>query len=145
MAEGQIYHGKATTLERVIPIAEKQKSGGLTLTLTSLEIYAEGNGVLRYLLEMDEANSRFVSIPRPQFVITDDSGSELPNHFEEGSSSGHVAAGALNVFGLLGSGKLTVRVERIGYLKESLERRNLEAEPMEGSWSFDVELQVRPR
>lgn len=140
MAEGQIYHGKATTLRRVISIAEKRKSGGLTLALTSLEIYAEGNGVLRYLLEMDKTNgTRFATIPKPQFVITDDSGSELRNHFEEGGSSGRVAAGALNVFGL-GSGKLIVRVERIGYLEESLERRNLEAEPIEGSWSFDIEL-----
>ncbi|MEJ7842637.1 MAG: hypothetical protein WKF95_12785 [Rubrobacter sp.] len=141
MAEGQIYHGRATTLERVIPISEKQKSGGLTLALTSLEIYAEGNGVLRYLMEVDEASGvSFVSIPKPQFVITNDSGSELRNHFEEGSSSDRVAAGALNVFDLSCSGKLTVRVERIGYLEESLERRNLEAEPMEGTWSFDIEL-----
>ena len=141
MAEGQIYHGKATTLERVIPIAKKQESGGLTLALTSLEIYSEGNGVLRYLLEIDEANGiAFVSIPKPHFVITDAAGSELRNHFEEGSSSDRVAAGALNMFGVPGSGKLAVRVERIGYSEESLERRNLEAEPMEGSWSFDVEL-----
>jgi hypothetical protein len=44
------------------------------------------------------------------------------------------------VFDLFGSGKLTVRVERIGYLEESLERRNLEGEPIEAAWSFDIEL-----
>ncbi len=140
MAEGQIYHGKATTLERVISIAEKQKSGGLTLALTSLETYDEGKGVLRYLLEIDGANSKRLSIPEPHFIITDDSGTELRNHFEDVSSSGRVAEGALNVFGLPGSGKLTVRVERIGYSEEFLEGRNFEAEPMEGTWSFDIEL-----
>lgn len=141
MAEKQIYHGKATTLERVVPIAEKEKSGGLTLALISFEIYAGGNGVLRYLLEIDEGSSaHFVSIPRPHFIITNDLGTELRNHFEEGSSSDCVAAGVLNVCDLPDSGKLTVRVERIGYLEEALERRNLQAEAMEGTWSFGIQL-----
>ncbi len=141
MAEGQIYHGKATTLERVVPIAEKRKFGGLTLALASLEIYAGGNGVLRYLLEIDETSgAHFVSIPKPHFVITNDSGTQLRNHFEEGSSSDRVAAGALNVFDLPSSGGLTVRVEHIRYLEEALERRNLKAEPIEGSWSFGIQL-----
>lgn len=141
LAEGQIYHGKATTLERVVSISEKQRSGGLTIALTSLEMYAEGNGVLRYLMEIDETSRvRFVSVPRPEIVITNDSGTELRNYFEGGSSSGRVAAGEIGVFGLFDSEKLTVRIERIGYSEESLERRKLEAEPIEGMWIFDIKL-----
>lgn len=141
MAEGQIYHGKATTLERVVSISEKQKSGSLTIALTSLEMYAEGNGVLRYLIEIDETSSvRFVSIPIPDLVITNGSGTELRNFFEGGSSSGRVAAGEIDVFDLSDAGKLTVRVKRVGYSEESLERRKLKAEPIEGTWVFDIEL-----
>ncbi len=141
MAEGQIYHGKATTLERVVSISEKQRSGNLTVALTSLEMYAEGNGVLRYLMEIDETSSvRFVGVPIPEMVITDDSGTELRNRFEGGSSSDRVAAGEIDVFDLSDAAKLTARVERIGYSEESLERRKLEAKPIEGTWIFDIKL-----
>jgi hypothetical protein len=141
LAEGQIYHGRATTLERIVPICKKQKSGGLTLALTSLEIYAQGNGILRYLMERDESSREpFAGIPEPHFVISDDSGAELRGDFEEISASDRVASGEVALFGLLGSERLTVQVERIGYSDGFLERRKLEAETIEGTWSFDIEL-----
>ena len=141
MPEEQIYHGKVTTLERVVSISQKQRSGDLTIALTSLELYAQGNGVLRYLMEIDETSGeRFASIPRPEMVIAHESGTELRNDFEGGSSSGRVTAGEIDVFALPGSGKLTVRVKRVGYCEESLERRKLKAEPIEGTWVFDIEL-----
>ena len=44
----------ARTLERVVPIGQRQTVGEVMVTLTSLELYEEGLGVLRYLVSYEE-------------------------------------------------------------------------------------------
>jgi hypothetical protein len=44
----------ACTLDRVVPIGQRQTVGEVMVTLTSLELYEEGLGVLRYLVSYEE-------------------------------------------------------------------------------------------
>lgn len=68
----------ATTLERVVPVAQKRKASGLTVALSYLEVHEEGNGFLRFLMRQDRPTRwRALTMPRLEVRVRDGSGRPL--------------------------------------------------------------------
>ncbi len=69
----------ARNLDRVVPIGQRRTVGEVTVALTSLELFGEGVGVLRYLVsyEAGKFEGGYV-IPEPDLIVRDRSGRELP-------------------------------------------------------------------
>lgn len=112
----QLRRPSAWTLQRIVPIVQKQTSGGTILALVSLELYGEGLGVLRWQISFDESSSRHGSgfgIPEPQFEIRDSEGRTLSWSPEESGSSGGEADGAVRVEEVPNSGELQVEVTHL--------------------------------
>ena len=114
----------ATTLQRVVPVAQKRKASGLTVALSYLEIHEEGNGFLRFLIRQDRPTRwRALTTPRLEVRIRGGSGRPLGTQ-EDGSGSSKQASSAapeshasLLVFGLPDSRNIDVEVLRVANLK----------------------------
>jgi hypothetical protein len=102
----------ARNLERVVPIAQRQAVDEVTLALTSLELFGEGVGVLRYRISY-EAGMFEGGIPEPELVIRDGSGRVLPWSPQGSSSSTDEADGEVEVRDLPEVGELEVEVTRL--------------------------------
>ena len=132
----------ATTLRRVVPVAQKRHASGLTVALSYLEIHEGGNGFLRFLFRQDRpTRQRALSHPRLELHVR--AGSSLPLETQEdgsGSSMGPSYAtlashASLLVFGLPDSGDLDVEVLRVVELDE-FGRPYEEGPSWEGPWEF---------
>jgi hypothetical protein len=124
----------AHTLIRVVPIAAKESAAGVTVALTALEIYQDGNGVLRYLLSLDSRSRRkFEVLPGPHIEIEDDTGRTLPVELLEDSASGRTASGLFQIAELPESGNLEVRILRIAGSKRFFDIGDF---AWEGPWAF---------
>lgn len=118
------WHPAATTLRRVVPVAQKRKVSGLTIALSFLEIHEEGNGYLRFLMCQDRPRRwRALTTPRLEVRILDGSGRLLETR-EDGSGSSMQSSYAtlesdasLLVFGLPESGYIDVEILRVVNLK----------------------------
>lgn len=118
------WHPAATTLRRVVPVAQKRKVSGLTVALSFLEIHEEGNGFLRFLMRQDRPTRwRALTIPRLEIRIRDGSGHSLETREDGGGSSMQssyatlVSEASLLVFGLPETGYIDVEVLRVVNLK----------------------------
>lgn len=90
----------ARTLERVVPVAQKSSVGGITVVISSLEIYEGGIGVLRWQVHFGEDQLRYggdFGIPEPYFEIRDSEGHTLPWAPQGGGASGRDADGDVRV------------------------------------------------
>ena len=104
----------ARNLDRVVPIGQRLTVGEVTFALTSLELFGEGVGVLRYRISYCEG--RFeggYGIPEPELVIRDGSGRVLPWSPQGSGSSESEAYGEVGVRELPEVGKLEVEVKRL--------------------------------
>ena len=71
----------ARTLERVVPVAQRVRVGGITVAIASIELHGEGLGMLRWWISFGEKVLREdpdlgFGMPEPEFefVTTDDRG-----------------------------------------------------------------------
>lgn len=133
----------ARTLERVVPIAQKQTVGGITVALTSLELHGEGLGVLWWRISFEEellAGSG-LGIPEPEFMIRSGSGRELPWWRRGSGASDREADGEIEVEELPESGELEVEVSRLVFREwSSALDDEEEVDSYEGPWSFRFSL-----
>ncbi len=133
----------ARTLERVVPVAQKQAIGGVTVALASLELYGEGLGVLQWRVSFDESSAQYgenFGIPEPWFEIRDIGGRELPWLPLGSGASDKEADGNVQVEGVPESGELEVEVSRLisdVYMEEE-DRENVPS--YEGPWTFRFSL-----
>lgn len=128
----------AQTLMRVVPIGAKESVGGITVTLTALEIYLNGNGILRYLVHQDSESRRtFKVVPGPHIEVEDESSRSLPVQLSEGSASERTASGLLQVAELPESGNLTVRILRIAGSKSFFD---VEDFAWQEPWTFEFRI-----
>lgn len=128
----------AQTLRRVVPIAAKESVGGVTVALTSLEVYQGGNGILRYLLSLDtRSRRRFETLPGPHLEIEDEAGRTLPVELLEDSASERTSSGLFQVAELPEAGKLTVRVRRIAGSKRFFDIGDF---AWDGPWIFEFRI-----
>jgi hypothetical protein len=68
----------ARNLERVVSVAQRRTVGEVTVALTSLELFGEGIGVLRYRLSYEEDMFEGgYGIPEPELVVRGGSGRVL--------------------------------------------------------------------
>ena len=118
------WHPAATTLERVMPVAQKRKVSGLTVALSFLEIHEDGNGYLRFLMRQDRPTRwRALTTPRLEVRIRDGSGRPLETRADGSGSSMQSSYATLEsnasllVFGLPESGQIEVEVLRVANLK----------------------------
>ena len=131
----------ARNLQRVAPIAQRRTVGGITVALTSLELFGEGVGVLRYRISYEagvfEASNRFAGVPEPEFVISDGSGRELPWAPQAWGGSESEADGDVGVSDLPEAGELEVEVPRLVRLVFDDETGEERVEgSRDGPWSF---------
>jgi hypothetical protein len=126
----------ARNLDRVVPIAQRPTVGEVTLALTSLELFGEGVGVLRYRVSY-EAGMFEDGIPEPEFVVRDGSGRELPWSPQGSSSSTDEADGEVEVRDLPGTGELEVEVARLVSLVFDEEAgEEVVEDSYDGPWTF---------
>jgi hypothetical protein len=131
----------ARNLDRVVPIARRRAIGEVTLALTSLELFGEGVGVLRYRISyeagMFEGGDRFGGIPEPELIVRDGSGRELPWSPQGSSSSTDEADGEVEVRDLPEAGELEVEVARLVSLVYDEETGGEVVEDSyDGPWTF---------
>ena len=132
----------ATTLRRVVPVAQKRHASGLTVALSFLEIHEGGNGFLRFLMRQDRpTRRRALTTSRLELRVSDGSGRPLET-LEDGSSSSMgpsyatlASHASLLVFGLPDSGDVEVEVARVVGLDMSGRPHETEL-PWEGPWVF---------
>lgn len=133
----------AQTLERVIPVAQKQTVEGVTVALTSLELYGEGWGVLRWLASFRGSLSHLggdPGIPEPWFEIRDDTGYTLAWLPQGAGTSDGESDGNVQVEGLPNTGELEIEVTHlVTDAYEDGEYRGLEM-LCEGPWTFRLNL-----
>ena len=126
----------ARNLERVVSIAQQRTVGETTVALTSLELFGEGVGVLRYRISYGEGISAG-GILEPELVVRDGSGRDLPWSPLGSSASGSEADGEVEVGDLPESGELEVEVERLVPLAFDREAGEEEVEDSyDGPWTF---------
>jgi hypothetical protein len=125
----------ARNLDRVVPIGQRRTVGEVTLALTSLELFGEGVGVLRYRISYDEG--MFYGIPEPELVIRDESDRELPWAPRGSSNSDNEADGEVEIRDLPEAGELEVEVTRLVSLAFDEE---VVEESYEGSWTFSFSI-----
>ena len=106
-------NASARDLDRVVPIAQRQTVGEITVALASFELFGEGLGVLTYRLSYDRG--MFAGgIPEPQLVVrVVGSGVELPWSRGSSGSSDTEADGEVEVRDLPEAGELEVEVTRL--------------------------------
>lgn len=132
----------ARTLERVVPIAQKQTVGEITLALVSLEIHGEGLGVLRYLVSY--TGGMFdggYGIPMPELIIGSGSADDLPWAWRGNGSSDGEAYGEVEVADLPGAGEVAVEALRVASWRfDNDAGEEVVEESYDGPWSFRFSL-----
>lgn len=130
----------ARTLRRVVPICQKDERFGLTVALVSLELYAAGEGVLRYLIHYggtyDESGIAVLEL-----TLVDKTGRSYDCHAHTQQASDHIAEGEIRISGLPDSGSLEVEITRV--LKQPFDTDPDSEEGYvvnEGPWSFRFSL-----
>ena len=107
----------ARNLDRVVPIGQRLTVGEIAVALTSLELFGEGLGVLRYRIsyvkELFEGGYGFRDIPMPELVVRDGSGRILPWSPLGAGASDRDADGEVEVRDLPQAGELEVEVTRL--------------------------------
>lgn len=137
----------ARTLERVVPIAQRQSVGGITVALASLELHGGGLGALRWRVSFGEEALRadpdlgFFGIFEPDFEVRDGEGRILP--WAARGAGGHdgEAGGEAEVRDLPDGGEIKVVVRRLvadAYGPEG--EYEGEGPSYEGPWAFRFTL-----
>jgi hypothetical protein len=128
----------ARNLDRVVPIGQRRTVGEVTVALTSLELFEEGVGVLRYRISYEAGMFEGgYGIPEPEFVVRDESGRVLPWSPRGSSSSESEADGEVEVRELPESGELEVEVTRLVSLVFDEEvGEEVEEDSFDGPWTF---------
>lgn len=137
----ELRRASARNLERVVSIAQRQMVGEVTVALTSLELFGEGVGVLRYRISyeagMFEGSHGFGGIPEPEIVVRDESGRELPWSPQGSSSSKSEADGEVEIRDLPETGELEVEVARLVSLVYDGEAdEEVVEDSYDGPWTF---------
>lgn len=136
----------ARTLEHVVPIAQRRVVGDVTVALTSLELYGEGVGALRWRVSLGEDASQRepdfgFGMPEPVFEIRDGAGRDLPWSPRGGDASDGESDGECEVRELPEGGELHIEVVRLAtdaygpdgdYVGEGLS--------LDGPWNFRFSL-----
>lgn len=132
----------ARTLERVVPIAQKQTVGEITVALTALEIHGEGLGVLRYLISYAEAMFEGgYGIPVPELVIQNEAGSGLPWSWRNNGSSDGESYGEVEVTEIPDAGEIAIEAPRVASWRfDDDAGEEVEEEAYDGPWSFRFSL-----
>jgi hypothetical protein len=138
----QRRHASARYLVRVVPIAQRQSVGETLVALTSLELFGEGVGVLRYRISHERGMlGGSHGVPEPEFVIRDDSGRVLPWSPQGYGASDTEADGEVEVRNLPEGGELKVEVTRLMSLTFDEEAgREVEEDSYDGPWIFRFSL-----
>lgn len=136
----------ATTLRRVVPVAQKREASGLTVALSYLEIHEGNNGYLRFLMRQDRpTRQRALTTPRAEVRVRDGSGRSLETREDSSGSSMQssyaslVSHASLLVFGLPRSGDIDVEILRIANL-EMVGRPREKGPSWGGPWVFRVRV-----
>ncbi len=142
-ASERLREPSAQTLERVVPVAQRQTVGGVTVAIASLELYGEGLGVLRWQVSFEEPPSQpggNFGIPEPWFEIRDGEGHALSWSPQEAGASDREANGDVRVEELPEVGELEVEVTRlVADAYEDGEYRG-DGASYEGPWNFRFSL-----
>jgi hypothetical protein len=128
----------ARTLDRVVPIGQRQEVGEVVVALTSLELFEGNLGVLRYRISygagMFEGG---FGIPEPELVIRDESDRELSWSPRGSGGSDSEADGEVEVRDLPESGELEVEVTRLASLVFDEEAgEEVAQDTYDGLWTF---------
>lgn len=128
----------ARNLDRVVPIGQRLSVGEVTVALTSLELFGEGVGVLRYRISYEAGMFEGgYGIPEPELVIRDGSGRELPWSPQGSGSSESEADGEVEVRDLPESGGMEVEVTRLVSLDFDEE---VAEDSYDGPWTFSFSI-----
>ncbi len=136
----------ARNLERVVPIAQKRAVDDVTVALTSLELYGEGVGALRWRVSLGESAFREepdfgFGIPEPVFEIRDDSGRDLPWSPRGGGASDGESDGEIEVRELPETGEIHIEVVRLATDAYGPDGDYLgEGASLDGPWNFRFSL-----
>jgi hypothetical protein len=129
----------ARNLDCVVPIGQRRTVGEVTVALTSLELFGEGVGVLRYRISYD--GGMFYGIPEPELVVRDASGRTLPWSPQGAGASDREADGEVEVRDLPESGELEVEVTRLVSLEFDEEvGEEVEEDSYDGPWAFSFSI-----
>ena len=128
----------ARTLDHVVPIGQRQSVGEVVVALTSLELFEEGLGVLRYRISYEEGMFEGgYGIPEPELVVRDGSGRELPWSPRGSGASDGEADGEVEVREVPEAGELEVKVARVATLVFDEEvGEEVAQEAYDGPWTF---------
>lgn len=125
----------ARTLERVVPIAQRQTIEGITVSLVSLELHGDGLGMLRYLISLHEGE--LISIPDPEITLRDGSGRLLPWSLQNRGASDRESEGDVRVEELPDAGELEVEILRLVFREWDDEKEDEEEiESCDGPWTY---------
>lgn len=136
----------ARNLERVVPIAQKRVIGDVTVALTSLELYGEGVGALRWRVSLGESAFREepdfgFGIPEPVFEIRDGAGRDLPWSPRSGGASDGESDGEIEVRELPETGELHIEVVRLATDAYGPDGDYVgEGASLDGPWNFRFSL-----
>lgn len=136
----------ARNLERVVAVAQDRTAGGVTVALTSLELYGEGVGVLRWRASLGENAFREeldfgFGIPEPVFEIREGSGRGLPWSPRGGGASDEESDGEIEVRELPETGELHIEVVRLATAAYGPDSDYLgEGASLDGPWNFRFSL-----
>ena len=142
---GRRREPSARTLERVVPIAQKRTVGETTVALTSLELYGEGVGALRWQASLREdalrSNPDFgFGIPEPEFEIRDDAGRSLPWWPRSSGAGDGESNGEIEVSDLPESGDIEVVVPRLVADAYAHGEYQGEGPSFDGPWTFSFSI-----
>lgn len=126
----------AHTLRKVVPIAQRRGSGGVTVALSALELYEGGQGVLRYLVSHDPAAFEDGG-PEPELEVRDGSGHRYGWDLEGNSGGPGEEEGTLRLFDLPESGHLEVTVVLVAHTEPP---DAAASEARGGPWEFRLSL-----
>lgn len=126
----------------VVPIAQKQTVGEITVALTALEIHGEGLGVLRYRISYAEAMFEGgYGIPVPELVIQNEAGSGLPWSWRNNGSSDGESYGEVDVTEIPDAGEIAIEAPRVASWRfDDDAGEEVEEEAYDGPWSFRFSL-----
>jgi hypothetical protein len=132
----------ARNLERVVPIGQRQTVNEVTVALTSLELFGEGVGVLRFRVSYEVGMFEGgYGIPEPELVVRDASGRELPWSPQGSGSSDTESDGEVEIRDLPETGKLEVGVTRLVSLVFDEEAgEEVVEDSYDGPWTFSVAI-----
>ena len=129
----------ARNLERVVPVAQKLTVGEITVAITSLELYGEGVGVLRWQISLEGSllrHGRDFDLSEAWFEIWDGEGRDLPWSAQGAGGRSGEADGYVRVEELPDSGELEVEVTRLVTDSYEDEEYAGNGPSYEGPWNF---------